>query len=236
MSKIAMSLPMLMVLLTGLFSSCWAAAQGDYLVWSESGVWAPGRPDRLRQFYFHQDGNGQFVETLNEKVVRITDISHDNFFKSLPLDQLFDLNESYETPKVAGLVVEGRGNKVALIASWRGRTKFINADANLLPPLMAGLRQKMTEPSTRAAGSFVSVKLLPPVFKLNPTELAQLPMISDATLQQFSELLDAFAAPFKFIAIADERWRLVQSQLKQDGQGIYVRTAQGGVVKLQFYP
>ena len=236
MSKIAKTLAKLMVLLAGLFSSCWAAAQGDYLVWSEFGVWAPGRPDRLRQFYFHQDGYAQFVETLNEKVVRIADVSHDNFFKSLPLDQLFDLNDNYEPPKVAGLVVEGRGNKVALIASWGGRTKFINADANLVPPLMAGLRQKMTEPSTRAAGGFVSVKLLPPAFKLNPTELAQLPMLSDATVEQFAELRDAFAAPFKFIAIADERWRLVQSQLKQDGQGLYVRTAQGGVIKLQFYP
>lgn len=236
MSSIAKSLPKLMVLLAGLFTSYWAAAQGDYMVWSEYGVWAPGRPDRLLQFYFHQDGNGQFVETLNEKVVRIADTNHYNFFKSLPLDRLFDLNDSYEPPKVLGLVVEGRGKKVLLTASLNGRMKFINADANLLPSLMMSLRQEMKEPPAQAAGGFVSVKLLPPTFKLNPDELSQLPTISDAIVEQFSELRDAFALPLKLIAMTSDRWQLVQSHLKQDGHGVYARTAKNGVVKLQFYP
>jgi len=226
----------LLVVLAGLGSSGPVAAQGDFFVWSESGAWAPGRPDRLRQFYFQPDGSGQFVETLNDKVARIGALSRDDFFKSLPIDQFFDLNDRYEPAKVAGRIVEGRGHKINLIVARGGRTKFISADADLLPPLMAGLREKMTEPPARTVGGFVSVKRLPPAFKLNPAELAQLPMLSDAVVEQFSELRDAFAAPFKFIAMADERWRLVQGQLKQDGQGLYVKTAQGDVIKLQYHP
>ena len=225
-----------MLLLAWIFPSSWASAQDDYLVWSEFSVWAPGRPDQWQQFYFEQNGKTQFVETLNDKVVRIADMNHDNLFKSFQLAQLFDLNDSYEPPKVAGLVVEGRGKKVLLTASLNGRIKFISADATLLPPLMTSLRQEMKEPPAQPAGGFVSVKLLPPTFKLSPDELAQLPMMSDATVEQFAELRDAFALPFKLIAMTGDRWQLVQSHLKQDSQSIYARTVKNGVVKLQFYP
>jgi hypothetical protein len=236
MPKIPQSIVKVILLYAGLFSSFWAAAQVDYLVWSELSVWAPGRPDKFRQFYFRQDGKGQFVETLNERVIRIADVNDNSFVKPLELSQLFDLSDSYELPKVSGQVVEGRGNKVALVSSWNGRTKFITADANFLPPLMAGYREKMIEPSVVATGSFVSVRLLPTSFKLSSAEVDQLPLMSDDLVDQFSELRDAFATPFKFIVMDEARWRLVQSHLNQDSLGVYVRTTQRGVVKVQFYP
>jgi hypothetical protein len=212
-----------------------AHATGDFLAWAEYDAWGPGRPDRHRQFYFHQDGTGQFFETLNEQIVRFGETDQSPFFASLALDQVLGSKENLETQKSQGPIVEGRGNKVFLAISSAGRFKFITADANVLASPMLGLRQRMVEPQVRSLTSFVLITVLPPSFKPTAEESSQMAVLSESLQDQFPEINKALASPFRLIRMSDMRWSMLQNLLGARDSRVYAKTTTNEMIKVQFY-
>jgi len=212
-----------------------AQATGDFLAWAEYDAWGPGRPDKHRQFYFHQDGTGQFFETLNEQVIRFGETDQSPFFIALSLDQVLGSRESLETQKPQGQIVEGRGNKVFLAISSAGRFKFITADANSLAFPMLDLRQRMVEPQARTLTSFVLITALPPSFKPTPEESSQMAVLSESLRDQFPEINKALVLPFRLIRMSDVRWIMFQNLVGERNSRVYARTTKNEMIKIQFY-
>jgi len=212
-----------------------AHATGDFLAWAEYDAWGPGRPDRHRQFYFHQDGTGQFFETINEQIVRFGETDQSPFFIALSLDQVLGSRESLETQKPQGQIVEGRGNKVFLAMSSAGRSKFITADANSLASPMVDLRQRMVEPQVRSLTSFVLITTLPPSFKPTSEESAQMAVLSESLRDQFPEINKALVFPFRLIRMSDMRWNMFQNLLGARDSRVYAKTTKNEMIKVQFY-
>ena len=212
-----------------------AQATGDFLAWTEYDAWGPGRPDRHRQFYFHQDGTGQFFETLNEQIVKFGETDQSPFFTALSLDQVLGSRESLETQKPQGQIVEGRGNKVFLAISSAGRFKFITIDANSLASPMLDLRQRMVEPQARTLTSFVLITALPPSFKPTSEESAQMAVLSESLRDQFPEINKALVFPFRLIRMSDMRWNMFQNLLGARDSRVYAKTINNEMIKVQFY-
>jgi hypothetical protein len=212
-----------------------AHATGDFLVWAEYDAWGPGRPDRHRQFYFHQDGTGQFFETLNEQIVKFGETDQSPFFTSFVLDQIFELRENLDASKSRGQIVEGRGNKVFLAISNAGRFKFITRDTNSLDSSMLDLRQRIVEPQARALTSFVLITALPPSFKPTSEESSQMAVLSESLRGQFPEINKALVLPFRLIPMSDVRWSMLQNLLGERNPRVYAKTAQNEMIKIQFY-
>jgi hypothetical protein len=211
-------------------------ATGSFVAWTEYDPWSPGRPEKHRQFYFHQDGTGQIFEAVNEQIVKLGETDQSLFFRSLYLDRIFDLNEPLEAPKSRSSIVEGRGNKIYLVVSDAGRLKFITADAKFLSPVLEDLRRRLVEPPTRNLASFVSITLLPPTFKPSAEESSQMILLSESVQDQFPEINKALVAPFKLISMSDIRWNMLNKLLGSSGIQLYAKTIKNDMVKLQYHP
>jgi len=198
--------------------------------------WTPGKPEKSRRVLIREDGSGQVVEVVDNKVISLANFSYPAASSTLfPIDQYFALKDSYATPAVPGLIVEGRGDKTVFVMHANGRSKFISAENELLPPELIELRQKLPTSSGAKTGSFISVSLLTESAAANLRGASTLRTATPATIKKFPELKEAFSSPYKFVALTPEKWKGLLATLKLNPSAAFVKTATGNIVRIEFY-
>jgi hypothetical protein len=220
------------LLLTGL-----AHAAPAYVMWHEWSSWVPGKPSRAQQFLVQEDGRGQFAEFVDDKVVRLASFSYANT-QRMPavMGEFLKLDASYETPPTPRRVEEGRGERTWLFVSAQGQRKHVLADKALQPRVMQDFRQTLLAPPGGQGGSLVSVQLMPDSFRPDAADMAQMPTLDAAALQDFPEVLPALSTPFWLVELPPARWEALLLQLKLSRHATYVKTAAGSIAKWVFYP
>lgn len=197
----------------------------------------PGRPDVSRQTLVLSDGSGQFAEIRDKKVVRVVDVSFPLPSKSRLLEPEFlELNDHYDAPPEAGLVVEGRGDKMVFVLHANGKTKFIAGKTELLPKALLNFRAQFPSPAGGTTGSFVAANCLSVPVMEDLLRIPTLPEVSSLVLQDFPELQLALHTPFKLIAMDVAKWKQLLEQLKLSPSAPFLKTGPASVVRLEFYP
>ena len=227
----------LITLMGSLLLTSLAQAAPSYLMWHEWSAWSPGKPSRAQQFVIQDDGSAQFAEFVDDKLLRLADFSYPEA-KQLPrvMDEFLKLDSHYQVRKTPHRVVEGRGDKTWLFVSAQGQRKHVQTDLDLQPRVMFDFRYTLSVPSGGHSGSFVSVRLMPDSFRPDTADLAQMPTLDAAQLQDFPELLTGLNTPFLLVALPPQRWQTLLTHLKLTPQTPYVKTAAGDIAKLVFYP
>lgn len=226
-----------LTLVGSLLLSGMAQAAPTYLMWHEWSAWVPGKPSRAQQFVIQEDGSGQFAEFVDDKVLRLAPFAYPDATQ-LPkvMDEFLKLDSHYATRQTPHRVVEGRGDKTWLFVSAQGQRKHVQADLDLQPRVMFDFRYTLSEPSGGHSGSFVSVRLMPGSFRPDAADLAQMPTLDAAQLQDFPELQAGLNTPFLLVALPPKRWQASLDHLKLSPQAAFVKTVAGDIAKLVFYP
>lgn len=208
----------------------------SFVMMKELSSWSPGRPEKSRQVLVWEEGTGQAVDIVDNKVISLADFSYPNTSSALfPIDYLFKLNNNYAAPAVPGLIVEGRGDKIVFVMHANGRSKFISAENELLPLALVELRQKFPATTGGRTGSFISVRLLPESVIADLRGIATLPVAVPAILKNFPELNKALSSPFKFVPLTSEKWNRLLAILKLNPSAVFVKTTTGNIVRIEFY-
>lgn len=208
----------------------------SFVMMKELPSWAPGRPEKSRQVLVWEDGTGQAVDVVDNKVISLADFSYPKTSSALfPIDYLFKLNNNYAAPATPGLIVEGRGDKTVFVMHAKGRSKFISAENELLPLALVELRQKFPAMTGGRTGSFISVRLLPEPIIADLRGIATLPVAAPAILKDFPELSEALSSPFKFVPLNPKKWNKMLAILKLSPSAVFVKTTTGNIVRIEFY-
>ncbi len=222
------------VLLIGL-ASCAPIAPGpatdSFAVVTDLPAWAPGRPQVVRQVVWRSDGsvqdaqfNGQRVERL--QVQRGVPAPEGLF----PVEHFMALPARYQAPPQPGLVVEGRGHTWQFVFHTGGRSHFITADDDRLPPPLQALRAQLPAPAGPASGLYVQVRLLdkPAQDLLRPDSALEL---GAATLHAHAPLQQALAAPFQLVPASAELADALQSLWGQRPPPYTCQTPSGEIAR-----
>jgi len=220
------------------FPSISALAKGldPYIVVTELPEWMPGKPERSTQYVFWEGGQGQLSEIVQGRAVRVSKFTYGPEGKpSLIVDSVFAMEANYGAPKVPLRIVEGRGDRVVVVAHAAARTKFVTADKPLLPQPIVDLLQRVAPSAQSSPGEFVALHVLPESFAADLRIAGTVPSLSPAVLEKFPEMQEAVNTPYKLIQFSAVKWEHLRDGLNLKSPPFHIQLGDGVFAKLEFF-
>jgi hypothetical protein len=207
-----------------------------YIVVTELPEWMPGKPERSTQYVFWDGGKGQLSEIAQGAAVRVSDFTYGpQGIPSLIVKEIFSMDANYGAAKVPGRVVEGRGNRVIVVAHALGQTKFVTADRALLPLPVVDLVQRVNSIAQSKSGSFVSLRVLPESYAADLKKTGNVPILSLTVVGKFPEIQEVVDTPFKLVPFPDIQWEQLREALKLKSPPFNIELADGTFARLEFF-